>query len=63
MIDVGCAREVDAYLEEGALPPPGTVCRQEVPFTAPETLGALGLRGAEPEQPLIQQHVKPLPMR
>ena len=54
---------VDAYLEEGALPPPGTVCRQEVPFTAPETLGALSLRSGEPEQPLIQQHVKPLPMR
>jgi pimeloyl-ACP methyl ester carboxylesterase len=27
---------VEAYLEEGALPAPGTVCRQEVPFVAPE---------------------------
>jgi hypothetical protein len=26
---------VDAYLVDGALPPAGTVCQQEVPFTAP----------------------------
>jgi pimeloyl-ACP methyl ester carboxylesterase len=26
---------VDAYLVDGALPPVGTVCQQEVPFTAP----------------------------
>jgi pimeloyl-ACP methyl ester carboxylesterase len=54
---------VDAYLEAGTLPAPGTVCRQEVPFTAPETLEALGLRSAEPSEPLIRPHVKPLPMR
>ena len=54
---------VDAYLEEGALPAAGTVCRQEVPFTAPEMLGALGLRGAEPAQPPIRPHVRPLQMR
>lgn len=47
---------VDAYLEEVALPPAGTVCRQEVPFVqpppepapapAPEGRTATGLRAA-----------------
>jgi len=27
---------VEAYLEDGTLPAKGTVCRQEVPFAAPE---------------------------
>jgi pimeloyl-ACP methyl ester carboxylesterase len=31
---------VEAYLEQGTLPPEGTVCQQEVPFVAPESAEA-----------------------
>jgi pimeloyl-ACP methyl ester carboxylesterase len=51
---------VDAYLEEGTLPAPRTVCRQEVPFTAP---GLQALRHARPARPVIRLHTKPLLVR
>jgi pimeloyl-ACP methyl ester carboxylesterase len=37
----GCVdAAVDAYLEDGVLPPPGTVCRQRVPFASARALVA-----------------------
>lgn len=47
---------VEAYLDEGTLPAPGTVCRQEVAFEAPQ-VQALGRRRAER---LLRPHTKPL---
>jgi pimeloyl-ACP methyl ester carboxylesterase len=37
---------VDAYLEDGALPPAGSECEQEVPFAAPESVAAAPAEGA-----------------
>jgi pimeloyl-ACP methyl ester carboxylesterase len=48
---------VDAYLEDGALPPEGTVCRQEVPFAAPE---AAGRGAASLARRVARRHVQQL---
>ena len=47
---------VDAYLEEGALPEAGTVCRQEVAFEAPQLRGLARARAAR----VLRPHMKPL---
>jgi pimeloyl-ACP methyl ester carboxylesterase len=39
-------QHVEAYLIDGTLPPAGTSCRQEVPFTAPAQAQGVGLRPA-----------------
>lgn len=41
---------VENYLVNRVLPPPGTKCKQDVPFTAPEEEAALRRKaGAKPE--------------
>jgi pimeloyl-ACP methyl ester carboxylesterase len=48
---------VDAYLEDRALPPPGTICRQEVPFAAPVAAAGLA-RQAERAEWILRPHTK-----
>jgi pimeloyl-ACP methyl ester carboxylesterase len=47
---------VDAYLEEGTLPEPGTICPQEVAFEAPQLRGLAKARAKR----LLQPHIKPV---
>ena len=48
---------VDAYLEDGTLPAPGTVCRQEVPFEAAPAPAGLGARAGRAER-VLRAHAK-----
>ena len=50
---------VDAYLEDGTLPAPGTVCRQQVPFTG-LPLTTARARSRTIDRPLLRPHYKPI---
>ena len=50
---------VDAYLEERALPAPGTVCRQEVPFAAPAPAAVGGSQSQRANWPFLP-HMRPM---
>jgi pimeloyl-ACP methyl ester carboxylesterase len=47
---------VDAYLEDGTVPAPGTTCRQEVEFAQPEPEA---LRAPTAQRPMVRPHMKP----
>ena len=49
---------VENYLINRVLPPAGTKCDQDVPFTAPEQLAA---RRATAQDRVVRPHVRPLP--
>jgi len=51
---------VEAYMDDGTLPAPGTQCKQDVPFEAPAlTAQALKVNQLAPLRP--QPHMRPLP--
>jgi hypothetical protein len=49
---------VETYLIDKTLPPEGTKCDQDVPFTAPEGAAA---RRARTQELQIRPHTRPLP--
>ena len=49
---------VETYLIDKTLPPEGTKCDQDVPFTAPQSAAAK--RSAAPDR-VVRPHTRPLP--
>jgi hypothetical protein len=51
---------VENYLINRVLPPSGTRCRQEVPFTKPEEQAAARRGGAQQRIRQVRPHVRPI---